>query len=192
MSVVPGKAKSAATMICFGSSRIIMGTTSELGPIDPQIYVPKDGSFIRCSAHNIIQSYKELFERAVGEKGNLQPYLLQLSRYDEREIKELQAAIELSEDIAIRALKSGMMSEKTKDEIKNNIDIFLTPETTKVHGRPIYRDEGERHGICIEKIDNKEDFWHKIYELYIRTDNLVSTRASKCFESKDFSFIANP
>jgi ClpP class serine protease len=35
--IVPGKAKSAATMISLGASKIYMGPTSELGPIDPQI-----------------------------------------------------------------------------------------------------------------------------------------------------------
>ena len=34
--VVPHMAKSAATMICFGASRIHMSRTAELGPVDPQ------------------------------------------------------------------------------------------------------------------------------------------------------------
>ena len=37
--IVPGKAKSAATVICFGAQKIIMSKTSELGPIDPQIVI---------------------------------------------------------------------------------------------------------------------------------------------------------
>ena len=36
-AIVPGKAKSAATMICLGASKILMGPASELGPVDPQI-----------------------------------------------------------------------------------------------------------------------------------------------------------
>src|SRR5205807_3674743 len=38
-AIVPGKAKSAATMICFGASKILMGASSELGPVDPQMTV---------------------------------------------------------------------------------------------------------------------------------------------------------
>lgn len=37
--IVPGKAKSAATMVCFGASAIYMSPTSELGPVDPQIVI---------------------------------------------------------------------------------------------------------------------------------------------------------
>lgn len=38
-TIIPGKAKSAATMICLGSSKIIMSKTSELGPIDRSAWV---------------------------------------------------------------------------------------------------------------------------------------------------------
>jgi ClpP class serine protease len=34
-ALVPGRAKSAATMICLGASKIIMAPTAELGPVDP-------------------------------------------------------------------------------------------------------------------------------------------------------------
>ncbi len=73
--IVPGKAKSAATMICFGASKIIMGATSELGPIDPQLATSKSGVVKRFSVYNVVESYDNLFSRAVKEKGNLQPYL---------------------------------------------------------------------------------------------------------------------
>jgi ClpP class serine protease len=35
--IVPNYAKSAATMICLGSDKILMGYMAELGPIDPQL-----------------------------------------------------------------------------------------------------------------------------------------------------------
>ncbi len=98
--IAPGKAKSAASMICFGASKIIMGATSELGPIDPQLTTVEEGRVKRFSVYNIVKSYDDLFSRAVKEQGNLQPYLQQLANYDEREIKEFRAALSLSEDIA--------------------------------------------------------------------------------------------
>ncbi|MEW6185278.1 MAG: hypothetical protein AB1585_06000 [Thermodesulfobacteriota bacterium] len=189
-AIVPGKAKSAATMICFGASKIIMGPTSELGPIDPQLTIPEGNTVKRFSVYNVIESYDDLFLRAVNEKGNLQPYLQQLANYDEREIKEFRAAQSLAEDIAIRTLASGMMNGFSNDEIINKIKIFLTPERTKTHGRPIYREEAEQCGLQIESKDVKNRFWELIYELYIRTNNLVSTKSSKCIESKNLSFAA--
>ena len=143
-------------MVSFGASKIIMGPASELGPIDPQFSVIEDGRKKRFSVFNIVASYKSLFDRATKEKGNLQPYLQQLARYDEREIKEFNDAISLSEDIAIKALKSGMMSAETEAEIKRKIKKFLTPEETKAHGRLIDRDEAESCGLTIEKVNIDE------------------------------------
>jgi len=187
--IAPGKAKSAASMICFGASKIIMGATSELGPIDPQLTTVEEGRVKRFSVYNIVKSYDDLFSRAVKEQGNLQPYLQQLANYDEREIKEFRAALSLSEDIAIRSLASGMMKGYTEKEIKDKIKIFLTPEKTKTHGRPIYRDEAKSCGLKIDKVDIKSDLWSTIYELYIRTNNFVSVNAVKCIESSKSSFV---
>jgi ClpP class serine protease len=75
-AIVPGKAKSAATMICFGASKIIMGASSELGPIDPQLTVVENGAKKRFSVWNLVEGYKDLFGKAVKEKGNLEPYVL--------------------------------------------------------------------------------------------------------------------
>jgi len=190
-AMVPGKAKSAATMICLGASKIIMGSSSELGPIDPQITLTEDNKVKRFSVFNLVESYNELFSKAVKEKGNLQPYLQQLANYDEREIKEMKSAMALSEDIAIRTLSSGMMKGKSETEIKKRIEIFLTPKRTKTHGRPIYREEAsECCCLNIESVDVKSNFWELAYELYYRTNNYVSSSVTKCIESKEHSFAA--
>jgi len=187
-AIVPGKAKSAATMICLGASKILMSGTSELGPIDPQITVP-ESSILRFSVYNIIKSYENLFRRAVNTKGNLQPYLQQLHNYDEREIEEFRSALSLSEDIAIKALASGMMKGVGKQAIKKKIKVFLTPEKTKTHGRPIYRDEARKCNLRVEEIDSDLELWELVYQLYIRTNNFVSRKVSKCIESSRHSFV---
>lgn len=189
-AIVPSKAKSAATMICFGASKIIMGGTSELGPIDPQIAVSENGVTKRFSLCNLVDSYDDLFQRAVREKNNLQPYLQQLANYDEREIKEFRTAISLSEDIATRTLNSGTMKGMPDKEIKKKIEVFLTPKKTKSHGRPIYAKEALSCGLNIELTDKKEKLYELFCELYIRTNNLVSTRASKCIENSQYSFTS--
>lgn len=189
-AIVPGKAKSAATMICFGASKVIMGPTSELGPIDPQVSVETEKGVIkRFSVYNIIESYNNLFSKAIKEKGNLEPYLQQLSNYDEREITEFRDALSLAEDIAIKTLRGGMMKDMSEDDIKEKIKIFLTPKQTKTHGRPIYAKEAKEDcNLKVELMDVMDEYWKFIYELYIRTDNYVTTKALKCFESKDHSF----
>lgn len=191
--IIPGKAKSAATMICLGASKIIMGKTSELGMIDPQIVVKEEEKEPKWfSVYNIVKSYEELFDKAVKEKGNLQPYLQQLANYDAREIAEYKSALSLSEDIAVKSLEAGMLSGLTDGEIKKKIEIFLAPEKgKKVHGRPIYAQDALDCKLKMEIRDVKEKFWSVVYELYIRLNNYVSTNnVAKCIECKDYSFRA--
>ncbi|MBW2167097.1 MAG: ATP-dependent Clp protease proteolytic subunit [Deltaproteobacteria bacterium] len=190
-AIVPGKAKSAATMLCFGANKIHMGPSSELGPVDPQITLQEDGVIKRFSVFNLVKSYEKLFEQAVNAKSkNLEPYLQQLNRYDERQIEEFRAIIELSEDIAIGALKAGMMSKFTIDNIRKKVKMFLTPEQTKTHGRPIFYDEANKCGLTVDLMKTNGNIWATVYELYIRANNFVNTRASKLIETKDHSFLA--
>ena len=189
--IVPGKAKSAATMICLGANKIIMSEASELGSVDPQVTYVEDGKIKRFSVYNIVKSYEDLFSNAVKEKGNLQPYLQQLSNYDAREIEEFRAALSLSEDIAVKVLKAGMLSGLSDKEIRRKIKIFLTPEKVKTHGRPIYAKDALNCGLKVEIKDLKGKFWSMVYELYVRLNNFVSTNnVAKCIESKDYSFKA--
>lgn len=190
--IIPGKAKSAATMICLGASKLIMSKTSELGSIDPQVTIIEEGLKRRYSVYNLIKSYENLFKRAVKEKGNLQPYLQQLSHYDERDIAEFITEMKLSNDIVIKALRLGMLSNLNEKDIINKIKVFLTPEEVKVHGRPIYVQGAIDCNLNVEFIEPDSEFWLIVYELFIRLDNLVSNNnIAKCIESMDYSFVAS-
>lgn len=189
-AIVPGKAKSAATLICFGASEIVMGPSSELGPVDPQIVLedPKTGMGTQFALHNIVSSYETLFKEAVAADGNLQPYLQQLDRYDSREIAEYKSEIELSRDMAVKALKSGMMTSVGEDRIEKKIRIFLTPEHVKSHGRPILREEARRCGLRIRFARPSSRSSKLIHELYVRTYQYVNTSAMKCVETSSTGF----
>lgn len=186
-AIVPSKAKSAATLICFGAKKIIMSDTSELGPVDPQISLKDESGNSRIySLCSIVKSYESLFRSAVRIKqGRLEPYLQQLANYDHKDIAEYKLAIELSKDISIKALKTGMMRGLTLKKIENMIKIFLTPETTKTHGRPIYADDASKCGLNIESINVRDDLWELINKLYVRSNYYVSHKASKCIETAE-------
>ena len=65
VAIVPKMAKSAATVICMGSREILMGETSELGPIDPQVVMSIGAEGPRLfAAHEVIESYTELMGKS--------------------------------------------------------------------------------------------------------------------------------
>ena len=90
--IVPGMAKSAATMICLGAQSITMSDTSELDPIDPQVFVTSDGRESYMPANVVIESYEKLLQEAVATQGRVEPYLQLLSRYDPSEIRQFKEA----------------------------------------------------------------------------------------------------
>lgn len=185
--VIPKMAKSAATMIAFGAQKIWMSETSELGPIDPQVFRGRKGL---VSAHSIVASYEELLIKAVKTKGNIEPYLQQLARYDASDVKSLRASQKLSESIAITALRTGMMKGKSELEIRRCIKSFIDPEVTSSHGRRIGTETASKCGLQVGKIELDTNLWKNLWELYVRTDYLVTAKCSKVAETKDHSFHA--
>lgn len=193
-AIVPGSAKSAASIICMGASKIMMADTSQLGPVDPQIIRREGNGWRQFSAHNLVSSYDRLFAEAIKTKGNLEPFIQQLQAFDVRDINHYRDLIKLSEDIAIKILKSGMMSAKSKAQIRNSIRLFLDPRMGTIsHARSINRSEAESCGLTVEKMDVHSNRWRAIYELYVRTQQFVnSSYASKCVESTDEVFTVPP
>jgi hypothetical protein len=189
-AIVPGKAKSAGTMICFGASKILMGPSSELGPVDPQIIFSEGGKRKQYSAYNLVKSFEDLFNGAEDTEGHIEPYIQQLQHYDARDIQRYKELIGLADDIGVKALKTGVMSDLSEADIRNKIERFLEPQQTKSHGRPIFREEARSCGLNIEDVDTSGEGWRDVHELYIRTNQLVSTRAAKCVESATASYTA--
>lgn len=191
--IIPARAKSAATMVCLGSDRIVMSSTSELGPIDPQIPIDLEGNGQRqwVAVHYITKSYDDLFQGAVSSQGRIEPYLQQLSKFNAVHVESLRAASKLSEDIAIRSLQRGMLTGKSEDEIRDLIKPFTDPELTMSHGRGINLERARECGLDVERVDTDSELWRVIWGLYLRSKHVVdNTPAKKLVETLDGSYVA--
>jgi ATP-dependent protease ClpP protease subunit len=193
--IVPKMAKSAATMICFGADKILLGPTSELGPIDPQI--PKRDESGRVAdyqaAHEIIEAYEELLKQANTSQGRLEPYLQQLARFDARDIRRIKSSQNLAADIAVKELKSGMLAKLSVKNIRERIKPFLDPKHSISHGRPIYHNIAKQAGLNVECLDYRSDLWRSIWSLYIRLNFVVGNiESAKVIESLFTEYTASP
>ena len=189
--IVPKMAKSAATVISLGAREILMSRTSELGPIDPQILMTLAGEGVRrVPAHEVIESYDNLMEKAEQTEGQLAPFLQQLERYDATKIRSIKSVQTLCASIAVRTLKSGMMSDNDETAIREKISQFLDPARTGVHGRPIYPDAAEECGLNISMQDLRSDLWGNIWDLYVRLNHVTSKMFGKIVESEESSYFA--
>ena len=193
-TIVASRAKSAATMVCLGSDRIIMSPTSELGPIDPQIPFKTGDSFQWLPAHHVIKTYDEMFNKAVNldPSKRIEPYLQQLTQFNASEIEQFRAATKLSLSIAISSLKSGMLKNLSEKEIENSIKPFTDPEVTFSHGRALNFDQVESCGLSVESVDLKSELWDTIWSLYMRSKHVVDSaqHGKKLVETINNSFIS--
>lgn len=174
-TIVPARAKSAATMVCLGSDKILMSPTSELGPIDPQVPIKLDDDGPRwIAAHYVTKVFDDLFSKASAATGRIEPYLQQLNKFNSVYIEQLRAATKLSEDIAVNSLQKGMMAGKTEEEIKVAIKPFTNPELTMSHGRGINFDKAKECGLNIELIPLDSELWQVVWGLYERSKYVVN------------------
>jgi membrane-bound ClpP family serine protease len=68
--IVPDFAKSAATILCLGAHWLLMGPTSDLGPVDPQFQIANTSGLV--SAKDIIAAV-ETAEAAVAARPDTYP-----------------------------------------------------------------------------------------------------------------------
>jgi hypothetical protein len=176
LAIVPGQAKSAATIICLGASCIQMTATAELGPIDPQIPIQSGGDRPNwLPAHVIIRSYETLMKAAEESEGRIEPFMLQLDRYDAREIEDIRREIALSKKIAKSLLSTGMMKGKSEADVDGCLEPFLDPEVTGSHGRPIFPAMAKGCGLTVEDLPSNSPLWEPLWEYYWRATSLVSS-----------------
>lgn len=190
-AIVPARAKSAATMVCLGSDRILMSPTSELGPIDPQVPVKLDDDGPKwMAAHYVAKVYDDLFQKATSATGRIEPYLQQLNKFNAVFIEHLRAATKLSEDIAVNSLQKGMLVGKSEAEIKDAIKPFTDPELTMSHGRGINYDKARQCGLNIELIDLDSELWQVVWGLYERSKYVVNSGVNKMIETVEGGYHA--
>ena len=203
--VVPKLAKSAATMIAFGADTILLGETSELGPIDPQMrYIDQRGQIVARSADSILKGVDKILKQIQSLPGNsrIEGLLSLLPPVDQPFLEYCRIAQELSKDIAIRYLKTTtfqsladkkISEDDSTDCIENRIKKFLMPEETFSHGRPITYLEAQRIGLKVELISKTDPLWDLLLKIYSRTNFVVqnSPQIIKLIESPENSFSAS-
>ena len=193
-TIVPARAKSAATMVCLGSDKILMSKTSELGPIDPQ--VPYDltgaGQESLVAAYHITKTYKDLLESAVQlDNGRIEPYLQQLQKFNAVYIEHLEQATKLSKDIAISTLEQGMLKGKAKKAIEGLIKRFTEPDITLSHGRGINIEQAKECGLNVEEMLTESELWKVVWGLYMRSKYVVeNNRYAKLIDTLDATYYA--
>lgn len=162
--IVPRRAKSNGTLVALAAKCIIMGPSSELGPIDPNLVL---GPQNQVPAEFIVQA------------PSADPLLKQAAAMAIAQTKKLAGSL----------LQTGMMAERTPEEIAVVIEKLATRNHFHSHGSVIDADEALRLGLKIERLAPDDALWERFWLLRcmyahdLRHANLV-----KIFEGR---FISN-
>jgi hypothetical protein len=178
-AVVVGQAMSAATLASLGSDELVMGATSGLGPIDPQmVYRTKDGVFQR-PAKSIIDAYTSAVaaaQQAVAQGQPADPFLHILDKLDVSFVIECLRAREWTKKVGMELLAKGLMKGKTPAEIETVVDRLIMMGDTTYHARPFWHETGTELGLNVKYLPPQDPLWEKLWELLLRMKNYTARK----------------
>lgn len=160
--VIPGMAKSAGTVLAISASEIIMGVSSELGPIDPQ--------FNGIPAEYIRDDPQQLYP------------IRQMAG----------SAILRNQQLAEKVLTDGMMNGKLEADIKSLVEQLSSAQSYLSHGAVINAEEALALGLKVQFMKHDDKLWRKFWLLHCMYDYDCKQQGySKIFEGAQIS-LAKP
>ena len=163
--VVPDQAKSAGTLLAIGAHRILMGPTSDLGPIDPQ-FLLADGSLAPGKA--IIAAVDEA-ERRVQENPAAYPlHASLLSDVSALLVQQARNALSRASDQLREAI--ACQPARTGEEVQALVSSLEAPliGDPPSHSAIISADDAQTLGLPVQKADLSGGQWRAIWRLWTK------------------------
>ena len=184
--IVPEFTKSAGTLMVLGADSVVMSDMSELGPIDPQIYL----SGIWQSAQHYLDAYDTHAKTLKNDPDNPADRIM-LGKLDPAILKLCEVATKRARQAAESLLRHGMFRDggnwsKTVSELL---------ETTRwlSHGQMISWEDARdpQIGLVVEHLEYHSETWQDYWRLYCLQRLAVGDR-QKLYESDYVSLIIGP
>lgn len=206
--VVPLHAKSAATLLALGADEIVMGETSELGPIDAQVLIIQDNSEQQVSADHFLRARDEAVkklstppeETTAGETTAAQ---IQLSLLSPAFLQKCTDLMNFARDFATKQLRAHMFREEYSedpDAWKERIGRIMTHLTASskhlIHGRMItaqdLQEDQDLRFLRVKVLESTDDYWNNLTELLLSTEMVAQTNnLSKVLFTTSFFMAAS-
>ncbi|MDR2382190.1 MAG: hypothetical protein LBE08_13685 [Bifidobacteriaceae bacterium] len=167
--IVPDMAKSAATILCLGAHRILMGPGGDLGPIDPQMIRYSNGRPVGASsAKEIVAAVDEAEERVTRNPSTVGLFASLLSEVNMLVLQQAKSALARSESLMAEALKStDRLTPKGVKDLTRRLQAPLIKVPTS-HSAVITADDALDLGLPVEKADPASAEWRLLWSLWSR------------------------
>lgn len=155
--IVANAAKSNGTLICLAGGTIVMGSSSELGPIDPHL------GGMPCTILSMPQ--------------------VAVSNFPLQQLAEL--GLKQTRKLATRLLKTGMLAGADDAKVEEVVRSLATRDTYFSHGSTIDHGEAASLGLNVTALAADDPIWQRIWLLYTMYDyDTRRDRYLKIFEGR--------
>lgn len=186
--IVPESAKSAGTLIACAADEILMSDTSELGPIDPQVYVvTSTGKDLARPAQSFLDGLEAIKEDVI-KTGSLSPvYFPLLSDLDPALIDFCHKSIERSKRFATKWLSVSQCKGRPR-RAAAIAKALCNTKKYQSHGMVIGYEEAKKLGLAVNYLPMNDPLWERFWRLYCMYDiTLRRNNLQKIFEAEQVS-----
>lgn len=189
--LVPDMAKSAATLLCLGANKIMMGSAGDLGPVDPQFQI---GGRSLASAKEIVAAIDEA-ERRVKESPETFPLFAGLlSDVNMLMVEQARSALDRTEALVREAL--SCCQSRTKQQVEKLTKRLKAPliDEPKSHSAVIDAQAAKDFGLPAELFNPASEDWRRVWELWTRyfTIGCWPAGITAVYEGRRASHILSP
>lgn len=162
--IVPDFAKSAGTLLALGAHEILMGPTSDLGPVDPQFEFA-DGELV--SAKDIIAAVERALDDVAARPDTYPLHSALLAEVNALKVEQARSALARTDDLVREALQSN--PDRTHPEVDALVEELHEPliEAPKDHAAIFGAEYARRLGLPVTICDPASDQWRRIWQLWM-------------------------
>jgi hypothetical protein len=164
--IVPDEAKSAATLLAFGAHHILMGPTSDLGPIDPQMRLTADSGLV--AAKDIVAAVEDAVAKVQKAPSTFPVYASLLADVTAIKVQQAKAGLARTGKLLDLALRTNPDRRETQCR---TLKRMLTAElVTKAdyHAAIFGAAEAEKAGLPVIQADPQGAQWQLIWRLWAK------------------------
>lgn len=161
--IVPDQAKSAGTLFVLGTHHILMGPTSDLGPVDPQLHMP-DGTLV--AAKTIIAAVEHAEEQVRKHSQTFELHAFLLADVNGLQVQEAREAIGRSNALVREALASCPGLDDAEVEVMAQQVSPRLIDEPQSHLATISARDAEQLSMPVIHADPSGDQWKRVWRLW--------------------------
>lgn len=166
--LIPNQAKSAATLLALGAHHIVMGPTSDLGPVDPQFRLQRGDRFDLVAAKDIIDALERAEQAVAAEPSSYPLHVSLLAEVTGVMASQARSAIARTDDLVVECLAG--CSGRSDAEITELARALHEPliEAPRSHAAVFGARDAQQAGLPVIDLDPRSEQWQLMWRLYTK------------------------